>query len=155
MRPPGNQRFRLDWEMALPAKVFVRGVERGLSKAWDALTSILAPVCAFVPDCLSAEPASDFCSALDERLLSVRAAVDATRYDVCFVLAMSWIHKPHAETKWPLPLVARYPTIPIMLHPIFYILCNFPWRTQHVVAKSEVRYEGYGARAVSRPEETQ
>lgn len=78
--------------------------ERGFVKAWEAFASILAPVCALVPACLRAEPASDFCTALEEGLLNVLAAVDATRGDVCFVLAICWFHRPQAGKERPLPL---------------------------------------------------
>lgn len=83
---PGDQRLRFDCETTLPASVRVTGDDRGLSSARDARSSVRAPVCAVVPACLSADPASERCTALALSFCSVLPATVATRAEVCFVL---------------------------------------------------------------------
>ena len=54
-------RYRLwfDCDTTLPANVRVVDEERAFSSAPDALPSVRAPVCAGVPACRNAEPASE------------------------------------------------------------------------------------------------
>lgn len=84
-----DHRFLFDCATTLPARVLVTGDDFRLSSARDALSSVLAPVCAWLPAWRKAEPASVFWIALDEPLPSFLPATVATRDDVCLLfLAM-------------------------------------------------------------------
>lgn len=48
----------------------------------------------FLLDCETGEPASDFCSVLDDELPSVFLALEATREEVCLLLVVMRTPKP-------------------------------------------------------------
>jgi hypothetical protein len=58
--PARSHRFLFDCATTLPAKVLVTGEDLRLSSAREALSSVLAPVCAGLPAWRSAEPARVF-----------------------------------------------------------------------------------------------
>lgn len=100
-------RRRLDCDTTLPANVLVTGAELGLSKARDARFSVWAPVWAELPAWRSAEPASDFWTALDDDLPNALPATEATWGEVCLLFLLMLNSWPHDSEK--VPLRPRHP----------------------------------------------